>query len=507
MHVDGLRQRSALLQAAEEDDAGPARQVPRLRRRPGRLEAAAPPRQGRCRTHFPSAAARGDPPPLLPPPSRRGRVAPCPAQGPHWVEKARRATAYAKILHAARPTSRIDIHLAVFAEPFLSMVLSGRKTIESRFSRNRCAPYGEIGDGDIVLIKEVAGPIRGLALARRTWCYELVTEPIDRIRYRFGPGIGGDDEFWASRADAHYATLIKFDKPAAIAPVACDKRDRHGWVSLRSRQMTFHFASACFSVSPARSAAVSRPSALQLLRHSAGAERASETTCGARSPGSAATRMTANRCRTTFVRRGSTRIRWRFVETFYHLPGFSPATTLLSTAFAGTTPRWRASSTPSRPSGSTTGSTPPATSPGAIGSTPSRASTIHAHCTQPWATSAQPTPSVERLNPVHFFGGGSASGAAKARTRTYWNKLKGLMPCIGRRACGILGFETVSSGEKRHATVRKPWTVTFSASIRIFIQRPLVTGTGWLGARCGVTMLPTLGSVNRVRVQLAGRSQ
>jgi hypothetical protein len=72
------------------------------------------------------------------------------------------------------------------------------------------------------------------------------------------------------------------------------------------------------------------------------------------------------------------------------------------------------------------------------------ASTIHAHCTQPWATSAQPTPSVERLNPVHFFGGGSASCAAKARTRTYWNKLKGLMPCIGRRACGTRGFETVS---------------------------------------------------------------
>ena len=61
--------------------------------------------------------------------------------------------------------------------------------------------------------------------------------------------------------------------------------------------------------------------------------------------------------------------------------------------------------------------------------------------------------------------------------------------------------------EKRDATIRKPCTVTSSASIRIFIQRPLVTGTGWLGTRCGVTMLPALGSVNRVRVQLAGRSQ
>jgi hypothetical protein len=142
---------------------------------------------------------------------------------------------------AARPTSRIGIHLAIFAEPFLSMVLSGQKTIESRFSRNRCAPYGEIDNGDIVLLKEVAGPICGLALARRIWCYDLEAEPIERIRGRFGAGICADDDFWSSRADALYATLIELDAPASIAPVNCDKRDRRGWVSLRARQMAFDF--------------------------------------------------------------------------------------------------------------------------------------------------------------------------------------------------------------------------------------------------------------------------
>ncbi|WP_271669529.1 hypothetical protein [Bradyrhizobium sp. CCBAU 51627] len=142
---------------------------------------------------------------------------------------------------AIRPGSRIGMHLAIFAEPFLSMVLSGEKTIESRFSRNRCAPYGEIDDGDIILLKEVAGPICGLVLARRIWSYDLSSEPIDRIRHRFGPGIRADDEFWSSRADALYATLIELDAPASTEPVSCDKRDRRGWVSLRSRQMAFNF--------------------------------------------------------------------------------------------------------------------------------------------------------------------------------------------------------------------------------------------------------------------------
>lgn len=142
---------------------------------------------------------------------------------------------------ATQPMSRVGIHLAIFAEPFLSLVLSGEKTIESRFSRNRCAPFGEVGDGDIILLKEVAGPICGLALARRTWCYDLTTEPIDRIRHRFGAGICAADDFWTSRADALYATLIELDTPTTIAPITCDKRDRRGWVALRSRQLAFSF--------------------------------------------------------------------------------------------------------------------------------------------------------------------------------------------------------------------------------------------------------------------------
>ncbi len=145
------------------------------------------------------------------------------------------------LTQACEPQSPIGIHLAIFAEPFLSMILSGEKTIESRFSRNRCAPYGEVGDGDVILIKAVAGPICGISLAQRTWSYDLASEPMSRIRDRFGAGIGGDDEFWAARTDALYATLIELGMPAALPPVVCDKRDRRGWVALRSRQMSLTF--------------------------------------------------------------------------------------------------------------------------------------------------------------------------------------------------------------------------------------------------------------------------
>lgn len=142
---------------------------------------------------------------------------------------------------ATQSTSPYGLHLGVFTEPYLSMILSGTKTINSQFSRNRCAPYKEISNGDVILLKKVGGPICGLALARRIWFYELGKEPIDRIRHRFGSRICAGNEFWSSRANSNYATLIELDTPTPIAPVNCHKRDRRGWVSLRARQLVFHF--------------------------------------------------------------------------------------------------------------------------------------------------------------------------------------------------------------------------------------------------------------------------
>lgn len=137
---------------------------------------------------------------------------------------------------ASACSSPVGIHLAVFAEPFLSLVLDGRKTIESRFSRVRCAPFGHVSEGDIILVKEVAGPVCGIALARRAWFYDLVHEPLDRIRQSHGDSICGDDGFWESRRGAAFATLIELAETTAISPFPYAKRDRRGWVSLRSRQ-------------------------------------------------------------------------------------------------------------------------------------------------------------------------------------------------------------------------------------------------------------------------------
>lgn len=142
---------------------------------------------------------------------------------------------------AANPISGIGIHVAIFSEPYLSYVLDGHKTIESRFSKNRCAPFGGISSGDIILIKEVAGPICGLALAKQVWFYNLQLDSLDAIRDKFADRICGDAAFWEARRESTYVTLIALDEIAAIEPVKYNKQDRRGWVPLRPRQMALPY--------------------------------------------------------------------------------------------------------------------------------------------------------------------------------------------------------------------------------------------------------------------------
>jgi hypothetical protein len=142
---------------------------------------------------------------------------------------------------ALMPLSPIGIHVAIFSEPFLTHLLEGRKTMESRFSRFRCAPFGQVVQGDVILVKRVAGPICGLSLVKRTWFFDLAYESLEGLRTQYAASICASDDFWESRRGTSYATLIQLEETTSIEPLRCGKRDRRGWVSLRSRQMRVPF--------------------------------------------------------------------------------------------------------------------------------------------------------------------------------------------------------------------------------------------------------------------------
>lgn len=126
-----------------------------------------------------------------------------------------------------------NIHLAVFVEPFLQFLLDGRKTVESRFSIHRRAPFNCVRSGDLVLIKRSGGPIIALAEISQVWYYELNPHSWNFIRTRFAAQLCVDDpNFWEQKASSYFATLMQFRRVERLEPMDCSKRDRRGWVVL-----------------------------------------------------------------------------------------------------------------------------------------------------------------------------------------------------------------------------------------------------------------------------------
>ena len=53
-------------------------------------------------------------------------------------------------------------HLAILTPGWIDLILDGSKTIESRFTKVRCAPFGKVHEGDSVYLKESGGLVKGM---------------------------------------------------------------------------------------------------------------------------------------------------------------------------------------------------------------------------------------------------------------------------------------------------------------------------------------------------------
>ena len=129
------------------------------------------------------------------------------------------------------------VHVAVFVEPYLSFVLDGTKTVESRFSINRCAPFEKVSIGDILLIKRSGGGVVAICEVTCTWYYHLDATAWKVIKNRFAPALAiRDNAFWKSRERACFASLFQINQVHNFDSLPFEKRDRRGWVVLPERE-------------------------------------------------------------------------------------------------------------------------------------------------------------------------------------------------------------------------------------------------------------------------------
>lgn len=133
------------------------------------------------------------------------------------------------------------VHVAIFSEPYLTLLLNGTKKIESRFSINKISPYGKIHKGDVVLVKRGGGPVVGIFLAGEVVCFSgLNVKKLKAIEDQYSEAICSsvDPLFWKSRENSKFASLIKVSLVKEVNPFIINKSDRTAWSTVQNRLLS-----------------------------------------------------------------------------------------------------------------------------------------------------------------------------------------------------------------------------------------------------------------------------
>ena len=100
-------------------------------------------------------------------------------------------------------------HIAILRQPFFNMILSGEKTIESRWSLSRIASFERVKAGDVIWLKETSKDITARAIVKKVKFYNLTKNKADEIKKKYGKEIGTDKfEDWERYRNKKYLTLI-----------------------------------------------------------------------------------------------------------------------------------------------------------------------------------------------------------------------------------------------------------------------------------------------------------
>lgn len=126
-------------------------------------------------------------------------------------------------------------HLAIFKGDGAQLILSGQKTIESRFSSKKDVPFLQISKGDLVYIKPSGKDIIGQFRVKKVIFYDgLEVGDVGEIREKYGKEMAVDEAYWQKRESAKYGTLIFIGEVDTFitSPLKFPKKDLRGWVIL-----------------------------------------------------------------------------------------------------------------------------------------------------------------------------------------------------------------------------------------------------------------------------------
>ncbi|MBU2561665.1 MAG: hypothetical protein KKD17_05170 [Nanoarchaeota archaeon] len=131
-------------------------------------------------------------------------------------------------------------HLAILSKRLnlLSRILSGEKTIESRWYKFPKTPFRSIAAGDTVYFKESGCPVSAKAKVDNALFFaELDKGVFDDIVVKYGPRICISQSYWQHVKDKRLCTLIFLKDVKKIPPFQIDKAgygNMAAWITLDS---------------------------------------------------------------------------------------------------------------------------------------------------------------------------------------------------------------------------------------------------------------------------------
>lgn len=121
-------------------------------------------------------------------------------------------------------------HLAIMRKSWglLPKILTGEKTIESRWYKNKYSPWDKINKGDIVYFKNSGEPVTVKTevfdiLQHAGLKPEMVREILQEYGAKNGLGINEIDKYYEMFKEKNYCLLIFLKNPEKIEPFEIDK--------------------------------------------------------------------------------------------------------------------------------------------------------------------------------------------------------------------------------------------------------------------------------------------
>lgn len=131
-------------------------------------------------------------------------------------------------------------HLAIMSKATIEAILSGKKTIETRFSHHKIVPFGAVSKGDLVYLKPPGEEIIGQFKVKKVISYEgLTPTDVQKIYADYGKEIRTgqeevDDKYFNNKQESSYGTLIFITESERFitSPLKVKKKDLRGWMVL-----------------------------------------------------------------------------------------------------------------------------------------------------------------------------------------------------------------------------------------------------------------------------------